>query len=201
MRSSRRKQPRAMQANNRKPSRRSGLAQSEFARRPQSVVAVLALVGALASGSILVVLVLLVWPVARGAQIATSARTWSLTLSLATCLVVALLLLVWYLSPHLVHRVRVLRPLKSAVAPGTSVAAQAEHARATPSLLRLTVRGLLVLLVVAPVLAAALLEAAPLTPERLEAACALDGVVALGALGGMGYLVWRWLHVRARSHP
>jgi small-conductance mechanosensitive channel len=187
------------------PRRRA--AQSEFARRPHSLVALLALCGTLASG-VLLVLLLLFWPTSSSSPSAGAGHTtpstaawrmWGVNVSLATFLVAGLLFLVWYLSPHLVHRVPALRPLNSAVAPGTTVAAREQRARKTPPLARWGVRMLLTLLLVAPLLAAALLIPTPMTLERFTAARVLDTIVVLCAMGGMGYLIWRWLHVRAHQ--
>jgi hypothetical protein len=169
----------------------------DLPRRPHTVVTIFALLGLVASG--LLVALVVRWPVPATPAVDAQHAMTALLISLTALLVVSLLFLVWYLSPHLVHRVVVLRPLNSAVPPGTSLKQRTFHVRATPPALRLVVRATLTALYLAPVVAVILVVPTPVTLWRLNVVRLLDGVAALCTFCGMGYLVWRWLYVRA--HP
>jgi hypothetical protein len=167
----------------------------QLTRRPATVVAVLAALGSIASAVLLVRLVAFIAQF-TGAGATPSLRSDAMLLSIGALGAVNLLFLAWYLTPHLVHRVQPLRPLHSAVVPGTSQAQLERKKQQTPTHHLLAARGSLILLYLLPLLALALLALPISDGLRLGGASLFDFVGLLCALGGMGYLVWRWLSVR-----
>jgi hypothetical protein len=172
----------------------------QLTRRPATFVAVLAAFGCIASALLLVRLVAFIAQF-TGAGASPSLRSDGVLLSIGALGAVNVLFLAWYLTPHLVHRVQPLRPLHSAVAPGTTEAQHERKKQETPTHHLLASRASLILLYLLPLLALALLLLSlPVSDGlRLGGASLLDLVGLVCALGGMGYLVWRWLYVRQTS--
>jgi hypothetical protein len=170
----------------------------QLTHRPVTVVALLAALGCLASALLLVRLVAFVAQVAgaggtAGGTVPPSLRSDGVLLSIGALGAVNLLFLAWYLTPHLVHRVRPLRPLHSAVPPGATAAERERHVRQMPTRRLLASRLGLILVYLSPLLALAALSLPVAERLRLAGASLFDLIGLLCALGGMGYLVWRWL--------
>ncbi len=167
----------------------------QLARRPATFVALLAVLGCAISAALLVRLVGFIAQFS-GSGATPSLRTDGVLLSIGALGAVNLLFLVWYLTPHLVHRVKPLRPLHSAVSPGAGAVEHERHKRETPTHRLLASRASLIALYLLPLLALGWL-ALPVSDEmRLGGTSLFDLIGLLCALGGMGYLVWRWLYVR-----
>ncbi|HEV8190472.1 MAG TPA: hypothetical protein VGP82_03165 [Ktedonobacterales bacterium] len=169
----------------------------QLTRRPATFVAALAAFGSVASVILLVRLGAFIAQF-TGTGATSSLRRDGVLLSIGALGAVNVLFLVWYLTPHLVHRVQPLRPLHSAIAPRTTQAQHERKMQETPTHHLLAARGSLILLYVLPLLALALLVLSLPVSEglRLGGASLFDLVALLCALGGMSYLVWRWLYVR-----
>jgi hypothetical protein len=170
----------------------------QLARRPATFVALLAALGTIVSAALLVRLTIFITQL-TGTGATQALYSDGVLLSIGALGAVNLLFLVWYLTPHLVHRVRPLRPLHSAVSPGTSVAEHERHKQETPKHRLLASRASLILVYFLPLLALALLFLPIPEGLRLGGASLFDLVSLLCALGGMGYLVWRWLYARWAS--
>ena len=95
----------------------------QLTRRPATFVAALAALGSIASAVLLVRLVAFIAQFTGagiGADATLSLRSVGVLLSIGALGAVNVLFLVWYLTPHLAHRVQLLRPLHSAIVPGTA---------------------------------------------------------------------------------
>jgi len=172
----------------------------QLTRRPATVVALLAAVGSIISIMLLVRLVAFIVQFSGTDATATpSLRTDGVLLSIGALGAVNLLFLAWYLTPHLIHRVRPLRPLHSAITPGVTEAEHERRKQETPAHRLLASRAGLILLYLLPLLALGVLALPVADTLRLGGASLFDFVGLLCAIAGMGYLVWRWLYARQTS--
>ncbi len=169
-----------------------------LARRPATVVALLAALGCIVSAVLLVRLAAFIAQF-TGTGAPASLRTDGVLLSSGTLGAVNVLYLAWYLTPHLVHRMQPLRPLHSAVVPGTTKAEYERKKQQTPKYRLLASRGSLILLYLLPLLALGVLALLVSDALRLGGASLFDLIALLCALGGMGYLVWRRFYAHQTS--
>src|SRR5690242_13715296 len=128
----------------------------QLSGRPATFVAALAAFGSVASAILLVRLGAFIAQF-TGAGATSSLRSDGVLLSIGALAAVNVLFLAWYLTPHLVHRVQPLRPLHSAITPGTTAAKHERKKQETPAHHLLAARASLILLYLLPLLALALL--------------------------------------------